>query len=399
MKFFELIKSALYSLWSSKTRTVLSMLGIIIGISSVIVIIGFSEGQTQSIEEEFASSGANRLSVSVIGQVSRSVEFTEEDISMLSLAYPDRINLISPSSSENGSYTLDHEDYTINATGTNGNYDEIYALDIINGSYFTDEDVERKSDLVILDNLFAAALYGTEDDAVGEKILIDYDGYKRDYTIIGLYESDEESGTYDDDSTKTIYVPYTSFPTYTGTFKQLEIELADSDFVTEDSEAIVQTLEKIHGNEDEENYRTFSMSSIADMMDTVMSTMTLVLVAIAAISLLVGGIGVMNIMLVSVTERTREIGIRKAIGAKRSDILIQFVIEAIIITGLGGALGVLIGIAILAWTTPMVGVPLVISVWAIGLAVGFSSLLGVFFGIYPAYRASSLAPVDALRYE
>ncbi|QRN86620.1 ABC transporter permease [Clostridia bacterium] len=398
MKLFELIKSALYSLWSSKTRTALSMLGIIIGISSVIVIIGFSEGQSQSIEEQFASSGANRLSVSISGQVARSVEFTEEDISMLKLAYADRINLISPSMSETGSYTLNREDYTINATGTNGDYDEIYDLDIMYGDYFTDEDVTRKSDIIVLDNLFAADIFGTED-AVGETILIDYGGYKREYTIIGIYESDEDSGAYTDDTNKTIYVPYTSFPTYSGTFNKLEIDLMDSDSITEDSEAIVETLEKIHNNEGEEDYRTFSLSSIADMMETVMSTLTLVLVAIAAISLLVGGIGVMNIMLVSVTERTREIGIRKAIGAKRGDILIQFVIESIVITGLGGALGVLIGIAILAWTTPIVGVPLVISFWAIGLAVGFSSLLGVFFGIYPAYRASSLAPVDALRYE
>ncbi len=398
MKFLELIKIAFSSLWSSKTRTALSMLGIIIGISSVIVIIGFSEGQTQAIEEEFASSGANRLSVSITSNVSRSDLFTVEDTSMIQKAYSDRVSLVSPVINETGSYSLNREDYTIQAVGADGDYEEIFDLEIINGDFFTDADLERRSDLVVLDNLFATEVFGS-DQVVGEKILIDYEGYKREYTIVGVYESAEQTGLYVDDSNKTIYVPYTSFPTYNGTFRSIEIELVDSENVTADGETIVQMLEKIHENEGEDLYRTFSLSSIADIMETVMGTMTLVLVAIAAISLLVGGIGVMNIMLVSVTERTREIGVRKAIGAKQRDILIQFVIEAIAITGLGGALGVLIGIALLAWTTPMLGVPLVISPWAIGLAVGFSSLLGVFFGIYPAYRASSLAPVDALRHE
>jgi putative ABC transport system permease protein len=398
MKFFELIKIALSSLWNSKTRTVLSMLGIIIGISSVIVIIGFSEGQTKAIEEEFASSGANRLSVSVSGSVSRNDLFTEEDAEIIQMAYSDRVSLVSPVVNATGSYNLNREDYTINSVGTDGDYDEIFDLEIMNGEFFSDTDLERRSDLVVMDNIFATEIYGT-DQVVGEKILIDYEGYKREYTIIGIFESDEDGGLYSDDSTKTIYVPYTSFPSYNGTFRSMELELIDSESVTVDGEAIVQLLEKTHENEGEELYKTFSLSSIADMMETVMATMTLVLVAIAAISLLVGGIGVMNIMLVSVTERTREIGTRKAIGAKRRDILLQFVIEAITITGLGGALGVLFGVLLLIWTTPMVGIPLVVSPWAIGLAVGFSSLLGVFFGIYPAVRASSLAPVDALRHE
>jgi putative ABC transport system permease protein len=398
MKFFELIKIALSSLWNSKTRTILSMLGIIIGISSVIVIIGFSEGQTKAIEEEFASSGTNRLSVSVSGSVSRNDLFTEEDAETIMMAYSDRVSLVSPVVNATGNYNLNREDYSINSVGTDGDYDEIFDLEIMNGEFFSDADLERRSDLVVMDNIFATEIYGT-DQVVGEKILIDYEGYKREYTIIGIYETDEDAGLYSDDSTKTIYVPYTSFPSYNGTFRSMELELVDSESVTADGEAIVQLLEKTHDNEGEELYRTFSLSSIADMMETVMGTMTLVLVAIAAISLLVGGIGVMNIMLVSVTERTREIGTRKAIGAKRRDILLQFVIEAITITGLGGALGVLFGVLLLIWTTPMVGIPLVVSPWAIGLAVGFSSLLGVFFGIYPAVRASSLAPVDALRHE
>ncbi len=398
MKFFELVKVAIFSLWSSKTRTMLTMLGIVIGISSVIVIIGFSAGQNRSIEEEFAKSGANRLTITVSGTSARNNLFTMDDVDYLYKSFPGRIAEAAPVMTEMGSYEMNREEYIIQSVGTTQSYEEIFDLEILSGRFFTDQEVTRQAELIVIDQNFAIEKFGSIA-VEGNTLLIDYEDYKRKYVIVGVYQSEEETGLYVDNSSKTVYVPYSVFPTHHGLFETIELELMSSTQVDTDSELFVGLLESIHENEGESVYQTRSMASIAEMMSTVLSTMTLVLVAIAAISLLVGGIGVMNIMLVSVTERTREIGIRKAIGATKRDILLQFVIESIVITGFGGILGVVLGIALLVWTTPMLDVPLVVSFWSIGLAVGFSSLLGIFFGIYPAYRAAGLAPVDALRYE
>ncbi len=302
-------------------------------------------------------------------------------------------------------------------TAIDENYLFFSPIDIVHGRSFSDIEYQDDRPVVIIDRTGAQKLFGREN-AVGEKLVIEKDNHLMRATVIGVSESatSQYSGLADqfgDDSEfgsmpNFVYAPFPAVTRILAADHELSSVLVmatSPDGVDEAAAAVVRLLELRHGNEGRSVYRTQNLASILDQINTVVNVMTIFISAVAAISLLVGGIGVMNIMLVSVTERTREIGIRKAVGASTTDIMMQFMTESIILTMVGGILGILAGLGLaegIAWfvkTMNIASISPVLSLQSIVIAVIFSSAVGLFFGIYPARKAARMDPIDALRYE
>ncbi|MDO5423490.1 MAG: ABC transporter permease [Eubacteriales bacterium] len=388
MKLKQSFKMAVSAISSNKMRSFLTMLGIIIGVLSVTLLISIVQGGTGSILDSMEDLGGDQIIVTV---TDRHKKLTYSELNELSGA--DGINQVSPYLSGNGIAKAAGNSTDISITGVTPVYQDVQGFDLELGRNFTDLDLENRLDVCIVGTGVAMDLFGTTN-VCGSSIRIS----GIDYQIIGVLEEDDTAMMGSDNS--SVYLPLTNAQrllkqTAITTFY---ITAADENNLSEAQDAIDHYLLQKFGSDD--SYTIINMSNIMDMMNTVLDTLSIMLAGIAAISLLVGGIGIMNIMLVSVTERTKEIGIRKAIGAQRSDITVQFMIESVLISLIGGIIGMVISQLVLSILNVLfTDYHFAISLPVGALALGFSIGVGLIFGIYPANKAAKLKPINALRFE
>jgi len=403
---FEIIKLAIESLRANKLRTFLSMLGIIIGVGAVIAIVSIGSGAREQITARISNLGSNVINI--LPGTSRGwggrISTSSADVFTLELA--EYIEKVSPSVKRvvpisQGSGLLIKENFNIQTTiiGTNADYQEINNYNLAMGQFISEGDLDVSRNIIILGSELTEELFGN-NNPLGEKIKLSYQ--KRDYlfTVIGVME--EKGAGLTGNLNKQAYIPITTFMKKLSNSRFASYYTAQANS-SEEAPAAVGEIEyfltKYLEDEEQEKFNLFSQDEILDTISSVTDSLSLMLGGIAAISLLVGGIGIMNIMLVSVTERTREIGIRKALGAKNKNILSQFLIEALSLSGMGGLIGIFFG-WLGAYAIAQYGKwPLVITPISVFLAFGFAVIIGLFFGLYPAMKAAKMDPVDALRYE
>lgn len=406
MNFKESISIALKAIRINKMRSLLTMLGIIIGVSSVIAVVAIGQGGEAAINKEFESFGVNRiyLGLNWRNDILYKDYFSFEDMNSLERAFDDEIKGISPSYGESGKVSkgVDRKrQTTISINGVSDQYDEIEHFDFVDGRFLTDSDIKSSRKVCFIDEKLAMEIFG-RTDVIGENMLVESNYQKFSLTIIGIYESPKSlfAGMEGDQPTN-LYIPHTTYSNIFGVdvIWGLEINLAEGISAEETIEAMTSLLERRHGTTGSDNYVGYSAEGQLEMMNTFTGIVTTIISAIAAISLFVGGIGVMNIMLVSVTERTREIGIRKALGARHKDIMHQFLVEAVIISLMGGIIGTILGIILSLIVAAVIKVPPSVDPVIIIVSWLFSAMVGITFGLYPANKAAKLDPIDALRYE
>ena len=399
---YETFREAIQNIWSNKFRTLLTMLGIIIGVMAVMVIVGLGNGMTTSIQDEFADMGTNLLTVQIMGYGSRSVKV--KDFYELVEKNSDVLGAVSPSISMSGTVKVGADDDSYSNTSVKG-VSEVYlnmgGYTIVQGRPLNYVDMDANKKVCMVGDYISRVGYG--GDAIGQSIKIGREWY----TIVGVLEAkvddpSDQEGSSDD----CIFVPYTTAMRVSGisTASSYAVLVSDEENISKGKAIIENGLQELLHSDS--GYMVISLSEMLDMMTSMVNMVVTVLTAIAAISLLVGGIGIMNIMMVSVTERTREIGIRKALGAKERTILSLFVVEAGTTSALGGIIGIGLGYTVSTIVTKVLAVimtdmPITVTPTAgsIAVAFGISVGIGVLFGYLPAKRAARLNPIEALRYD
>jgi putative ABC transport system permease protein len=403
------IVSALRILRRNPLRAGLTMLGIIIGIGAVVAMVSLGQGATASVQAEISSLGTNVLIIvpgattvggvrGGLGSVSTLTVNDAEDIekkvtNVMMAIYGTRSVL---------QVIHENKNWSTVVLGTNPEFTDIRSWPVAQGNFFTQSDMDSAAKVVVLGKTAAQNLYETGEDIVGSEIRI----RNVPLRVIGILSPKGQSIT-GQDQDDLVVLPFstaerkvlgTKFLGTVGVILVATQTRQDIPAVVDDIKGLLRTRHHIHPS-DEDDFTIRTMEDIAKTIAGTGRTMMLMLMGIASISLIVGGIGIMNILLVSVTERTREIGHRMAVGAKRAHILLQFLVEAVIMTAIGGALGVGAGVIIARLLTTMIGWPTIISSQAIAVAFLFSLIVGIFFGLYPANKASKLNPIEALRYE
>ncbi|SKB41737.1 putative ABC transport system permease protein [Acetoanaerobium noterae] len=396
----ENIKLALSSIRANKMRSFLTMLGIIIGISSVITIASLGETSKAVIAKEFEAFGKNRVVIYMpySEEIRDSDYFTMEDIDKVKAKYKEDIVYLAPSTYENTEAISGRKKAKVSTQGVANGYEKMVNMDLIKGRFITEADIKSRRYVSVVDKAMADKIFPGEN-AVGKTIRISVEGQPADAKIVGVYEKKKSifDGMMSSDST-TMYMPYSIFSSQLMYMGSIDMKIIESKSSIEVGDSIANFLAKMKKREPG-FYIVNTTQGEQNSIDQVLNTLSLAIGAIAAISLLVGGIGIMNIMLVSVTERTKEIGIRKSLGARRKDILLQFLVESMIVSATGGIIGTTLGIVFASIVSLVLSVPPVVSPGIVIIAVVFSAVVGMFFGIYPANRAAKLDPIDALRYE
>lgn len=393
------------SLVANKMRSLLTMLGIIIGVAAVIALVSIGYGVRSQIQDSISSLGSNLLMVYPGAPRTPGVRPTANSQKTLKLedyttiSHLQDIDMASPVSA-GSSYVViyTNKNWTTSVNGVNSDFQYINNWTVKSGRFITASQVERRERVAVIGATVATNLFGTEDP-VGKDIRIKNNPYK----VIGVLES-KGSGSFGNDQDDVIYIPYTTgMERLQGVdyLRMIYIKAKDGvdlDRLQTDVENILRVRHNIK-NPELDDFNVRNMATIMATVEETTATMTLFLGAVAAISLVVGGIGIMNIMLVSVTERTREIGVRKALGATYRVIVMQFLIEAVVISLVGGAIGILVGIGASKLIGALTSMKTVISMGPILLSFGFSMAIGLVFGLYPARKAAKLNPIDALHYE
>lgn len=389
MNWVQTWKMAFASTFSNKMRSFLTMLGIIIGVLAVTLLVSVVQGATGQVTSQIASMGSNLLTVSVT-DTRANLYLTMDDLA--ALQGKDGVALTAPLVTTSAEVAGDGESQSATVQGVTPNYFTITDLNVQTGRLLGQTDIDNRTHVALIGVDLAEELFGA-GNVVGQTITI----ADRTFTIVGLLEEQGSSLTGSQD--ERVLIPFTTAQRMTQNTQMTAFYASaeSSDTVAQAESTLNRFMYAALGDEDA--YTIYNQSALLDAMDEVLGTMSLLLGGIAGISLLVGGIGIMNIMLVSVTERTREIGIRKAIGAQRWDILVQFLIEAIVLSLLGGLIGLALGMAGAALLTTYMGMTIQVSLGVAAIAIGFSVLVGVVFGVYPAAKASRLHPIEALRYE
>ncbi len=407
MKIIDILEETYSALFANKVRTGLTMLGIIIGISSVIAMVAIGAGAQGSIQSSIQSIGSNLIMVTPGMQRGPGMQVSQGRGTAKSLTQADAdaitkeivtAKAVAPEITGRYQVTSKGKNTNTSITGTVSAYPDVRNLQIGEGVFISDENVAGYSKVAVIGPTTRDDLFGVDDDAIGQTIRIKSINFK----IIGVTKSKGGTGFGNQDD--IIFVPistaqrFLAGDTYVTT---ISVAAADQNSMTEVQQEITNLLLTRHHISDPllADFSTMNQADIVATAGSITSTFTLLLAAIAGISLIVGGIGIMNMMLTTVTERTREIGLRKAIGAKKKDISLQFLIEAVMLTFTGGFVGVVLGWLVSFGVTYFGILETSVSLYSVLLAFGVSTLIGVVFGYYPAMRAASLNPIEALRYE
>jgi putative ABC transport system permease protein len=390
MKAGMVIKLALASIFSNKMRSFLTMLGIIIGTSAVIILVTLAQATTESVTENIEGMGTNILSVSIMGTGNQTSLDYEDTLDISNI---DGVDSISPIVSGQATlkYELNSTDITVE--GADEGYAPVRGQSVSSGRFIHFLDIENRHKVILLGTEVVQDLFGFASP-LGEQVKVN----GTSFTVIGVLE--ESESTIGGSSNDKALIPVSTAERFFRSpgIKSINIQAESPESVAGVQVQLEAFLLRIFNN-DQEAYRILNQTDMLSTIGEVTDMLTMMLGGIAGISLVVGGIGIMNIMLVSVTERTREIGIRKAIGAKRKDILSQFIIEAAVISGIGGLIGVIFGVIGSYIISNVMGLQMTIIFSILIISFVFSLAIGMFFGIYPANKASRLKPVDALMYE
>ena len=403
MNIAESFVSALQCIKANKMRSFLTMLGIIIGISSVITIVSIGQGGKEAIMGEFDDLGTNVINISVKSldnEIEERDYLTLKDAQLIKDKIPE-VTAVVPAAGTMGYMKTDKEKKFAEIDCITHEFNKLMKVEILAGRFLSEGDIEAARNVIVIDEITANKLFKGPKDAVGQRIKVTINDNNTNFTIIGVSETTGGSmaAMFGDNYPGLGYVPITLreriMPKVQISWFSVLLESMDNS--KEVATKIVRLLEQSHRNKGK--YAAEEGFKELDMLNNVLNIFTMVIGAIAGISLVVGGIGVMNIMLVSVTERTREIGIRKALGAKNKDIMLQFLTESIILCLIGGTIGMSLGITLGLVAGKIINIPLGVSPLVILLAFTFSSAVGIFFGLYPANKAAKLDPIEALRYE
>ena len=404
--FIDLLKETIWSLAGNKVRSGLTMLGIIIGIASVIALVAIGQGAQNSIAKNIEAIGSNLIMVSPgaqrVGGISQgggsSQSLTIDDATAIQNEV-ENVKAVAPTITKRGQVTAGGNNTNTQTIGTTGDYLTVRNLTIDSGSFFTDQQMKTSAKVAVIGPTTRDDLFGTGVDPTGKTIRIN----KMDFQVIGMTVAKGGSGFSNQDD--VVYVPLATAQHYlsgNAYLSNISIAAVDQTSMATVQQQVSDLLLSRHKISDPTlaDFSIMNQNDIIATASSITSTFTMLLSSIAGISLLVGGIGIMNMMLTTVTERTREIGLRKAVGVRKIYINLQFLAEAIVLTFLGGAIGILLGwVASLLVTHFVSALTTSISVSSILLAFGVSAAVGIIFGFYPARRAANLSPIEALRYE
>ncbi len=406
MNISNLLKLAVYALKRNRMRALLTMLGIIIGVASVIAMLAIGEGSKKSIQDQISSMGTNLVSVSPTSQHrggvelgnAASVSLTIKDLDAIRDECPS-ISDLSPEVRANGQAVYSNKNWPTSLFGSNTDYLRIKLIEVSEGRGFTEQDVKGAAKVCLIGETVLENLFGKGTNPIGLSIR-----YKKvPFTIIGILKA-KGTNTYGQDQDDLLLAPYTTVQKRvlaSTFFNSIQSSAIDESSTKKAAAEMEQALRKSHKLKEgsENDFRIRTQEDLVTTSSSVSNVLTILLGAIAGISLLVGGIGIMNIMYVSVTERTREIGLRMAVGGRGKDILMQFLIESILLSIIGGVIGIFVGIG----ASQLIGIlmkwPVVVLPASVILSFLVCTVIGVFFGWYPARKAAGLNPIDALHYE
>jgi putative ABC transport system permease protein len=403
MRFTNLIQIAFRSLGKNKMRSFLTMLGIIIGVASVIAMLAIGQGSRESIQKQISNLGTNIMIIlpfssnqgGVRMEAGTSQKLTLDDANAIAKKCPS-VKYVSAMVRTSAQFIAGSQNWRTTMYGVSTDYLSIRNVNLVSGNNFTSSDDRAAAKVCIIGQTVATYLFGEDVDPVGLSMRANNIPYK----IIGLLEKKGQN-SFGQDQDDVVLGPFSTVQKRmiaNNFVSQILVSAVDEKLMDQASQEISDLLLERHKST-EPDFTIRTQSELGSAADATSKVMTILLASIAGISLLVGGIGIMNIMLVSVTERTREIGIRLAVGARGNDVLMQFLIEAVLLSFIGGALGVIFGYAVSIIVSDTMGWPVAIMPDAVLLAFVFSTAIGIFFGWYPARKAARLNPIDALRYE